>query len=51
MSAERSDQLADGEVRLLGGVTTQKMIILSFLDDPFLERSLLTEPSSYNINM
>jgi hypothetical protein len=30
VSAERSDQLVDGEVHLQGGVTTRTMIFLSF---------------------
>jgi hypothetical protein len=30
VSAERTDQLVDGEVRLRGGVKTRTMIFLSF---------------------
>jgi hypothetical protein len=55
-SIEQSNQLVssrvvDGEVGLPGDATTQKMIILSFLDDPVPKRSSLTEPSSYKINI
>jgi hypothetical protein len=40
MSAERSDQLVDSEVRLRGGATTRTMIFLSFPSSLVPERKL-----------